>query len=42
MTTEQKLILAENRLRKLETRKKDNEGVCRRIKREMRNMRKLA
>ena len=42
MTKEEKLTLMENRLRKLETRKKDNDGVCRRLRREMRNLQKTA
>lgn len=42
MTKEEKLTLMENRLRKLETRKKDNDGMCRRLRREMRNLQKTA
>ena len=42
MTKEEKMTLMENRLRKLETRKKDNDGVCRRLRREMRNLQKTA
>ncbi len=39
MTKEQKYAILENRLNQLENRiEKDNHGVCRRIRREMRNL----
>ncbi len=40
MTNQQKCALLEDRLNKLERRAKDNQGVCRRIRREIRNLQK--
>ncbi len=40
MNKEQKCALLEYRLNKLVRNKKDNQGVCRRINREIRNLRK--
>lgn len=40
MTIEQNIKLLENRLHKLEGREKENYGVCRRIRRDIRNLQK--
>ena len=40
MTIEEKIKLMENRLHKLESNEKENNGVCRRIRRDIRNLRK--
>ena len=40
MTKEEKCKLAEFRLHKLESSEKDNGGVCRRIRRDIRNLKK--
>ncbi len=40
MTIEEKIKLMENRLQKLESSEKDNWGVCRKIRRNIRNFRK--
>lgn len=40
MTKEQKCRLLEERLKRLESSQKDNQGVCRRIRRDIRNMKK--
>ncbi len=41
MTTEQKIKLNEYRLQILESREKDNFGVCVKIRRNIRNLKKL-
>lgn len=41
MNKEQKCAMLEYRLNKLISNKKDNQGVCRRINREIRNLKKL-
>lgn len=38
MTNEQKYTLLENRLKKLLNRHKENQGVCHKIRREMRHL----
>lgn len=40
MTVEEKIKLMENRLNKLESSEKENFGVCRKIRRNIRNLRK--
>ena len=40
MTTEQNIRLMENRLHRLESSEKENFGVCRKIRRNIRNLRK--
>lgn len=40
MNAEDKIKLLELRLHKLEANEKDNQGVCRRIRRDIRNLRK--
>ncbi len=40
MTTEERIKLMEDRLQKLESSEKENFGVCRRIKRDIRNLQK--
>lgn len=40
MEKEQKCRLLEERLKKLMRNQKDNQGVCRRIRRDIRNLRK--
>lgn len=37
-----KIVLLENRLQVLTARGKDNQGVCRRIRREIRNLKKIS
>lgn len=40
MNKEEKCRLLEERLKKLESSQKDNQGVCRRIRRDIRNLKK--
>lgn len=40
MTTEENIKLLENRLHQLESRGKENYGVCRKIRRNIRNLKK--
>ncbi len=40
MTIEHKIKLAENRLHQLESREKENHGVCRKVRRDIRNLKK--
>lgn len=40
MTAEAKIKLLENRLQQLENNDKDNQGVCRKVRREIRNLKK--
>ncbi len=40
MTAEERIKLMEDRLHKLESSEKENFGVCRRIKRDIRNLQK--
>lgn len=40
MTNTEKIALLEIRLNKLERNQKDNQGVCRRIRRDIRNLKK--
>jgi hypothetical protein len=42
MTNAEKITLLEIRLNKLERSEKDNGGVCRRIRRDIRNLKKAA
>lgn len=42
MNLSNKIALLEIRLHRLESRDRDNEGVCRRIRREIRNLKALA
>ena len=42
MTKEQKYGLLENRMKKLLNRHKENQGVCRKIRREMRHLKQAA
>lgn len=41
MMNEQKYAQLENRLKKLQNRNKESQGVCRKIQREMRHMEKV-
>ena len=40
MTIQENIKLQENRLHQLESREKDNHGVCRKIRRNIRNLKK--
>ncbi len=42
MTNDEKCQLLQNRLNKLESSEKDNFGVCRKIRRNIRNLKKKA
>lgn len=40
MKNEDKIKILENRLKNLSAREKDNQGACRKIRRELRNLKK--